>query len=142
MNISGKWKNKKKMSHAFANCFLWMASNDFKRPTSVRSCCPGQPCDRGWNSTIWCIPFPHEVMTTRTKKGSAPQEAVSAPEAASVPRKGPLESIRLDDCSASLWARKRESQGAEKTYWSITFERSYVDKAGTRRYTGFFSPDD
>ena len=82
------------------------------------------------------------MESSKKKKGSAPQEAVSAPDAASVPRKGPIESLRLDDCSASLWARIRESQGVEKTYWSITFERSYVDKAGTRRYTGFFSPDD
>ena len=95
-----------------------------------------------WNSAIWHIPYPLRVMTTRTKKESTPQDVVSAPEAASVPRKGPLESLRLEDCSASIWARGRAVQGVERTFYSITFERSYVDKAGTRRYTGFFSPDD
>src|ERR1700731_4663063 len=81
-------------------------------------------------------------MATSKKKESAPQEAVSPPDAASVPRKGPIESLRIEDCSASIWGRQHAVQGVEKTFFSVTFERSYVDKAGTRRYTGFFSPDD
>ncbi len=69
------------------------------------------------------------------KKKDSPQEADTAP------KKGPVDFCRIEDCSASIWARKHVVQGVDRTFYSVTFERSYTDKAGTRRYTGFFAPD-
>ena len=80
-------------------------------------------------------------MAASKKKESAPQAAETVTDTASVPRKGPLKTIRIDDVSVSIWANDRLVQGVSRTFYSATFERSYVDKTGSRKYTGFFSPD-
>ena len=79
-------------------------------------------------------------MATSKRKESRSQEADIAKDAEAVQRKGPLKTIRIEDCSASLWPRTRVLDGQAITVYSVTFERSYVDKTGTRKYTGFFDP--
>jgi len=53
----------------------------------------------------------------------------------------PVKTLRVDDCSLSIWRREYVSQGQPRTFWSCTIERSYTDKSGARKYTGSFDPD-
>ena len=52
-----------------------------------------------------------------------------------------MATIRVDDCSASIWAREFVVQGQPKTFWSVTLERSYKDRDGAWKYTRSFDSD-
>src|SRR6266567_7334580 len=77
-------------------------------------------------------------MATSTKK----KESAAAPEAAETAKRTPAKSLRVDDCSASIWAREYPVQGKPTTFYSVTFERSYKDRNGSWSYTKSFSQDD
>ena len=62
---------------------------------------------------------------------------------AAVPEKrGPYKSLRVEDVSASIWARERQISGEIVVFYSVTFERSYRDAAGKYGYSRSFDPDD
>ena len=55
---------------------------------------------------------------------------------------GPLKVFRLEDVSASIFARDREVKGADRTFYSVSFSRSYLDQEGKRKYTKNFDLED
>lgn len=78
------------------------------------------------------------MPTTKTRK-----DAPSAPakvEQQDVSRR-PLKTIRVDDVSASIWARERTVRGKVMVFYSVTCERSYRDANGQWRYTKSFDPE-
>lgn len=56
-------------------------------------------------------------------------------------KRRPLATIRVEDCSASIWAREHVVQGSSKVFYSVTLERSYKDRDGAWKYTRSFDPD-
>ena len=61
--------------------------------------------------------------------------------AAPVPKaeaSGPVKQFRADDVSASVFARGRSG----RTFYSVSFTRSYKDRDGTWKYTKNFDVDD
>lgn len=82
-------------------------------------------------------------MATKKHKevsGSKPEET-AATEAAPAAKKLPLKTLRIDDCSASIWARDYLVRGQMRTFYSSTFERSYKDRNGAWKYTRSFDAD-
>ena len=56
--------------------------------------------------------------------------------------RGPVRVFRIDDVSASVFARERRLQGSIMTFYSVSFSRSYKDTTGERKYTKNFDADD
>ena len=82
-------------------------------------------------------------MATKKHKevsGTKPEET-AATEAAPAAKKLPLKTLRVDDCSASIWARDYIVRGKMRTFLSCTFERSYKDRNGAWKYTHSFDSD-
>ncbi|MBW3541535.1 MAG: glycerol-3-phosphate dehydrogenase/oxidase [Planctomycetes bacterium] len=50
--------------------------------------------------------------------------------------------VRIDDVSASIFARDRQIGGENRTFYSVTFSRSYKDSTGQWRYTKWFDVED
>ena len=73
----------------------------------------------------------------KSKKAPAKAEATAPQDA----KRMPVKSLRVDDCSLSIWSREYVVQGQPKTFWSCTIERSYKDSNGAWRYTRSFDPD-
>ena len=61
--------------------------------------------------------------------------ATSAPQDA---KQKPVATIRVEDCSASIWSREHLTKGQPTVFYSITFERSYKDRDGRYHYTKSF----
>lgn len=73
----------------------------------------------------------------KTKK-----EDVSDTSAAQDAKRKPIHTIRVEDCSASIWEREALVKGTPTVFRSATFERSYKDRDGTWKYTrGFDIPE-
>lgn len=53
----------------------------------------------------------------------------------------PMKTFRADDCSASIWHRERFVEGTPMVFYSVTLERSYVDRNGKRQWTHSYDPD-
>jgi hypothetical protein len=77
-------------------------------------------------------------MDAKKKKGAEAGE-VSVPENSGAKA---LKVFRIDDVSASVFGRDREIRGEARTFYSVTFSRSYKDSAGQWRYTKWFDLDD
>jgi hypothetical protein len=54
----------------------------------------------------------------------------------------PLKVFRIDDVSVSVFARDRQVQGEDVTFYSVSFSRSYQDANGVRQYTKSFDAED
>jgi hypothetical protein len=78
-------------------------------------------------------------METKKKKGPEANPATTAPTT-----DGPkaLKVFRINDVSASVFARDREIRGESRTFYSVTFSRSYKDSTGQWRYTKWFDLED
>ena len=81
------------------------------------------------------VSFPLTAMTSKSTKAPTKKESAG-------PHSGPVKVFRMDDVSASVFARERQVQGETRTFYSVTFSRSYKDAAGQRRYTKWFDVDD
>ena len=79
-----------------------------------------------------------DVAVKKTAEQPVATEATSASEEM---KRKPVSTIRVDDCSASVWAREFVSQGKPKVFYSITLERSYKDASGAWKYTKSFDAD-
>lgn len=66
------------------------------------------------------------------KKNAVP--AAASKEA----KKGPVKTFTADDVSASVFSRVYN----DRTYYSVTFNRWYRDKAGQNRYINSFGLED
>jgi len=73
------------------------------------------------------------------KKGPEADQAATAPTTDGTK---PLKVFRIDDVSASVFARDREIRGESWTFYSVTFSRSYKDSSGQWRYTKWFDLED
>lgn len=56
--------------------------------------------------------------------------------------KGPIKTFLLEDVSASVFAREYPVKGEMRTFYSVSFSRSYRDAQGTRRYVKTFNIED
>jgi len=56
-------------------------------------------------------------------------------------RRQPVRSFRIEDVSAAVWERKLLVRGEERTFYSVSFERSYKDANGQYRYSRSFDLD-
>lgn len=70
-----------------------------------------------------------------------PAEVKPAAGASQESRRQPVRSFRVEDVSAAVWERKLLVRGEERTFYSVTFERSYKDSLGQYRYTRSFDLD-
>lgn len=77
-------------------------------------------------------------MDAKNKKAAATQEA-APPKAEGT---NALKVFRVDDVSASVFARDRQFRGEPRTFYSVTFSRSYKDSTGQWRYTKWFDAED
>ncbi len=66
----------------------------------------------------------------------------AAEPAAPAPTHRPVKMFRQDDVSASIFARPRSFQGAERTFYSVSFTRSYKGNDGVWKYTRNFDAED
>lgn len=66
---------------------------------------------------------------------------IAATDAVPATRTQPAKTIRIDDCSMSIWGRDVMVQGQHRVFFSVTFERSYKDRNGMWRYTKSFDAD-
>lgn len=57
------------------------------------------------------------------------------------PADGPVKVFRVEDVSASVFARTRKVQREDVTFFSVSFSRSYKDASGMRKYTKSFDSD-
>lgn len=84
-----------------------------------------------------------KAQKLKDASGTKPEET-AATEAAPVSQEAkrkPVAVVRVEDCSASIWARQHPVQGEAKTFYSVTLERSYKDRDGAWRYTKSFDAD-
>jgi hypothetical protein len=77
------------------------------------------------------------VKKNKDVAGTKPAETTPSQD---VKRK-PAATIRVDDCSVSIWAREFVVRGEPKVFYSVTFERSYKDRDGGWKYTKSFDAD-
>ena len=54
----------------------------------------------------------------------------------------PVKVLRIDDVSASIFARTNQVRGESRTFFSVSFSRSYKDSAGVWRYAKSFDLED
>jgi hypothetical protein len=78
-----------------------------------------------------------EVSGTKPEGTAAKAAALAAQDA----RRRPFRTIRVEDCSASIWARDFVVQGHDRRFYSVTFERAYKDRDGAWKYTKSFDPE-
>ena len=76
-----------------------------------------------------------------TKSENTPAMETAAKDAAPAIKRQPIKTIRIDDCSVSIWAREAIVRGQASTYFSLSFERSYKDRDGSYKYVKSFDPD-
>jgi hypothetical protein len=84
------------------------------------------------------------IKKLKTESGRKPEEPVpeTNPANASLDAKRrPLRTIRVDDCSASIWAREYVVQGQPKLFYTVMLERSYKDRDGLWKYSRSFDPE-
>ena len=72
-----------------------------------------------------------DTVTKKKKDASAKEGAAS-----------PVKVFRMDEVSASIFARKGVVQGEPVTFHSVSFSRSYKDAKGERHYTKNFDSRD
>jgi hypothetical protein len=82
-------------------------------------------------------------MENSKKPKSSTKEATAAPAATTSQdeKRSPARTLRIEDCSASIWAREATVQGKPKTFYTVTLERSYKDRDGAWKYTRSLDPE-
>lgn len=84
-----------------------------------------------------------DVPSARVENASKNKAVPSArAETAADPASGPVKVLRIEDVSASIFARTRMVRGEPVTFHSVSFSRSYKDTAGERKYTKNFDTED
>jgi hypothetical protein len=96
----------------------------------------GQPC--GARGVGYFFPL-IRMDTISKKKKDVPSARA---ETAADPARGPVKVLRIEEVSASIFARTRTVQGEPVTFHSVSFSRSYKDAAGERKYTKNFDTED
>lgn len=73
------------------------------------------------------------------KKPSAGADTAAAPQPVA---KGPIKSFVLDDVSVAVFSRQFPVRGEQRTFYSVSFSRSYRDSLGKRKYVKTFNLED
>ena len=81
---------------------------------------------------------PMSMEASKSKKAPAAKDAAPASQDA---KRKPVDTIRVDDCSATIWPRTVMIKGEQKVFYSVTLERSYKDRDGAWKYTRSFDAD-
>lgn len=76
-----------------------------------------------------------------TKTEEQTPVATDATTASHEEKRKPVARLAIEDCSASVWAREHVSAGRSRTYYSVSFERSYKSRDGVWKYTRSFDPE-
>jgi hypothetical protein len=76
-----------------------------------------------------------------TMSEDTPAMENAAKDAAPAAKRQPIKTIRVDDCSVSIWAREAVIRGEAVTFYSVSFERSYKDRDGSYKYVKSFDPE-
>jgi len=58
------------------------------------------------------------------------------------PAKAPVKVFVIEDVSASVFARQFQVRGDDRTFYSVSFSRSYRDSLGKRKYIKSFNLED
>jgi hypothetical protein len=66
------------------------------------------------------------------------KKAVAGPQSA----KAPVKVFVIEDVSASVFARQFQVRGDDRTFYSVSFSRSYRDSLGKRKYIKSFNLED
>lgn len=74
-----------------------------------------------------------EVSDTRS-------EETVAKDATAAMKRAPIKTLRVEDCSASIWVREATVRGELTKFYSVSFERSYKALDGWK-YTKSFDMD-
>lgn len=78
-------------------------------------------------------------MESKKKNLSAAADKAAGPQTAA---NGPVKMFLVDDVSASIFARTQAMKNGERTFYSVSFSRSYRDSSGNRRYVKTFNLED
>lgn len=78
-------------------------------------------------------------MDDKKKKPSAGADIAAAPQPVA---KGPIKSFVLDDVSVAVFSRQFPVRGEQRTFYSVSFSRSYRDSLGKRKYVKTFNLED
>ena len=70
-----------------------------------------------------------------TKRKDQQQEVVPSKNA-------PIKTFLIEDVSASVFSRENSVKGEMRTFYSVSFSRSYRDSAGKRKYVKTFNLED
>ena len=81
------------------------------------------------------------METVIKKRKAAPPSPTLAETSSPEAKRKPVAILRVEDCSASVWARESVVQGTPRTFYSVTLERSYKDRNGAWKYTRSFDAD-
>ena len=117
-----------------------LSKGDFKQPSQPFVPYQGSALERldGLGVRPFRTITPISMEASKSKKNLAAKEAAPAPHDE---KRKPVSTIRVDDCSASIWAREFVVQGQPKVFYSLTLERSYKDRDGAWKYTKSFDAD-
>jgi hypothetical protein len=78
-------------------------------------------------------------MDSKKKNPSVDTDKSAEPQTAD---KHPIKVLSADDVSASVFRRTAMIRGEERTFYSVSFSRSYRDAHGTWRYIKSFGLED
>lgn len=76
------------------------------------------------------------MTNAKKNKDVAGQEAPA--ETSTAAKQGPVKTFRADDVSASIFAREYKG----RTFYSVSFTRSFKDPSGAFKYVKSFDADD
>jgi hypothetical protein len=77
-------------------------------------------------------------MDSKKKPSASAENAADRQPAA----KAPVKVFLLDDVSASVFAREVPVRGELRTFYGVSFSRSYRDSLGKRKYVKTFNLED
>lgn len=78
-------------------------------------------------------------LSDTTLENTPAMETIAKDAVAAIKRQ-PIKTLRVDDCSASIWARDTVIRGESLRFFSVSFERSYKAKDGWK-YTKSFDAE-
>jgi hypothetical protein len=81
------------------------------------------------------------MATTRKNKDVSGKDRPEDQAASQAAKRKPDHTIRIEDCSASIWSRSAMIQGKPQVFYSVTLERSFKNAASQWQYTKTFDPD-
>ena len=83
--------------------------------------------------------FPQFSMAYKRKEQSQTTATADTPDQKKNP---PIKVFVVEDVSASVFSREYTVKGEMRTFYSVSFSRSYRDSSGNRRYVKTFNLED